>query len=374
MTRNPSRPWLPLVAFCIILVFALPRLAPPQPATFAPLSTQKTVPPDSPLEGLFLPNPAASAHSVSLLELGDGRIAASWFAGSKEGAADVRIVMATFDGRQWSEAQTLVDRDRAQADTGRLVRKLGNPILGRDIHGRTHLWFVSVGFGGWGGSALNHMQSSDDGRTWSPVQRIVTSPFLNLSTLVRGAPLPLADGGMALPVYHEFIAKHPEWLRLDAQGDVIDKTRIPDAHGLLQPGVVALDAQHAVAMLRDAGSAHRIHVSTSDDAGTHWSPATPTTLPNPNAGIALLRLTDGRLLLASNPQESNRNRLALQVSPDGGKNWSPPRLIEQGGNDDEYSYPALLQDRQGIVHLAYTWKREKIRHLRFLPQDLEVPQ
>jgi predicted neuraminidase len=326
------------------------------------------------MESRFLTNPAASAHSVSLVALGGGNVGAAWFAGSREGAADVRVVFARFDGREWSPAKSLAERVQVQRDTGRLVRKVGNPVIWRDATGALHLWFVSVGYGGWGGSALNHIQSGDGGFTWSRAERLVTSPFFNISTLGHGAPLALADGGIALPVYHEFIAKRPEWLRLNAQGKVVDKQRLPGAGALLQPSAVALDDQRILGVLRDAGSAHRIRVAQSGDAGSRWTDATVTQLPNPNAGIALLRLADGRLLLASNPQEAGRNLLALQVSGDEGRTWSPPRFIEQGGADDEYSYPALLQDETGMIHLAYTWKREKIRHLRFSPLALAEPK
>jgi predicted neuraminidase len=120
-------------------------------------------------------------------------------------------------------------------------------------------------------------------------------------------------------------------------------------------------------MMRDAGPLHRIHVARSDDAGSHWQAAAATTIANPDAAIALLRLADGSLLLACNPLDANRNQLALLRSRDEGRNWSTPMIIEQGAADDEFSYPALLQDSAGNVHLAYTWKRQAIKHVA-LPQ------
>lgn len=369
-----SRAWqryLPLAAFALAAALALPSLRAPSPP-----SVRQAAPPPLPaaaptgMERRFLPNAAASAHSVSLADLGQGKIAAAWFAGSREGAADVAIVFAAFDGQSWSPARAIVTREQVQRDSGRLVRKLGNPALWRDAGGMLHLWFVSVGYGGWAGSAINHTQSADGGLTWSPAQRLITSPFFNLSTLVHAPPLPLVDGGLALPIYHEFIAKRPEWLRLDARGRVIDKQRLPQANRELQPAAAALDSRDIVALLRDAGPSHRIHAARSDDGGAHWSAAEATPLPNPDAGIALLRLADGRLLLASNPEAAKRNLLALQVSSDQGQSWSTPRLVERGASEDEFSYPALLQDDFGMIHLAYTWQREKICHLRFAPAAL----
>ncbi|CAB1369233.1 sialidase family protein [Denitratisoma oestradiolicum] len=364
--------WLPPGLFLLALLLSAPRwLPPPAPPRFLPATGPlPLVHPGTqllPLETRLLPSSRASAHSVSLTSLGEERIAAAWFAGSREGAEDVAILFSIFDGRGWGEPQAVVQRQAAQQASARRLRKLGNPVLWKDGNGILHLWFVSVAYGGWAGSAINHIQSDDEGQHWSSSRRLITSPFWNLSTLVRGAPLALADGGVALPVYHEFITKHAEWLRLDHQGRVRDKLRLPGTTGLLQPTVAVVDEDQALALLRDSSSHQRIHVSRSADGGAHWSTVTATELPNPNAGIALLRLADGRLLLAYNPQPSDRNRLALALSADQGQSWSLPRLIEQGDAGDEFSYPALAQDDSGMVHLAYTWKRERIKHLRFSP-------
>ncbi len=338
-------------------------VAPPQPR--AATAIKGLVP-----TSRSLPQPDESAHSVTLSRLPDGQVGAMWFSGSREGAADVRIVFSRFDGRDWSPPRTVVNRGIVQRDTGRLIRKIGNPVLWMDSKAVLHLWFVSVSYGGWAGSAINQISSKDGGLGWSPVERIVTSPFINISTLVRNPPLPLTDGGIALPVYHEFISKHPEWLRFDERGRLLGKSHPAASSHSLQPAAVALDGLRAVMLLRDAGPLQRIRASASDDGGRHWSSPVPTALPNSNAGIALLRLADGRLLLAYNPQTANRNRLGLSVSGDEGRHWSPPWMIEDGAEDDEYSYPALLQDEQGDIHLAYTWKRQRIQHLRFSPEAL----
>lgn len=372
-SRERARHWAPAVLLGLGAIVAGPRLLGPMtPPHFASAPPVQALPQHKIgfVERHVLPNPAASAHSVSLATLGPGSIGAAWFAGSKEGAEDVAIYFATFDGRAWSEPRAIVTRPQLQQQTQRLIRKLGNPVLWSDGQGTLHLWFVSVSYGGWAGSAINHSISHDGGQSWSTARRLITSPFWNISTLVRHPPVALRDGGMALPVYHEFLAKRPEWLRLSPTGVPMDKTRLPGAQRSLQPAVAVQDAHRALVMLRDGSPAHRIRATRTEDGGAHWSPATPTELPNPDAGIALLALADGRLLLAYNPQEANRTMLALSVSADQGQSWSPPRLIENGSGQDEFSYPALLQDEEGSIHLAYTWKRERIAHLRFHPDWL----
>jgi predicted neuraminidase len=368
------RKWLAPLALLAALAAAWSRLAPPARASFALHVPTAAAAPAPTFSARLLPNPKPSAHAATLAELQDGRVAAAWFAGSAEGASDVAILFATFDGRDWSAPRPVVTREQAQRDSGRLVRKLGNPVLAADTQGRLHLWFVSVGYGGWAGSSINHIESLDGGASWRPLEKLITSPFWNFSTLVRTPPLPLADGGWGLPAYHEFAAKRAEWLRLDASGRLRDKVRIPAAVRTLQPAVAALDGDRAVAVMRDAGPANRIPLATTADTGANWTPARATALPNPNASVALLRINDGRLLLAYNPQTENRNKLALATSRDGGASWSAPRLVENAAGGEEFSYPALLQGRDGTVHLAYTWQRKAIKHLALPPAWLEGTQ
>ena len=36
----------------------------------------------------------------------------------------------------------------------------------------------------------------------------------------------------------------------------------------------------------------------------------------------------------------------------------------------EFSYPAVIQGRDGLVHVTYTWKRRTIRHVVIDPAKL----
>lgn len=318
----------------------------------------------------LLPSAAASAHAASLTELADGRLVAAWFAGSREGAEDVAIYLSRLETSGWSRPEAIATRPQTARELRRHLRKLGNPVLHVDPAGRLHLFFVSVSLGGWAGASINHKFSDDGGRHWSPARKLGTSPFFNISTLVRNPPIRLEDGGLGLPIYHEFIAKHGEWLRLDAQGRIIDKVRMPHARATLQPAVAALDARRAVALLRDAGpSPGSVQRADSQDAGQHWEMRPALPIAHANASMALLRLGDGSLLMAGNPG-SGRASLLLYRSTDEGRTWQSLGPVESGaataaGLAPEFSYPALLQDRNGDIHLAYTWLRQGIRHVVF---------
>lgn len=338
-----------------------PVLPAPAPAPAVAVATADGAP-----AVLLLPQVAPSAHAAALAADAEGQPLLAWFAGSREGAADVNIYFSRFSAGAWSVPRAVASRQQAQAASGRYLRKLGNPLLARDGEGRLHLWFVSVSVGGWAGASLNHQLSRDGGATWSAPRRLVTAPFLNVSTLVRNPPLLLQGGGFALPVYHEFFSKHGEWLLLAADGEtVLDKARMPAARPLLQPAVAPTSAG-LLAVLRDAGPGPgALRTARSADGGRHWQEGPALAIANPNSAAAMIRLADGRLLLACNPIVQNRNRLSLWLSGDQGASWREAWVAESSpGGGEEYSYPALLQGGDGQVHLVYTWNRQTIKHVR----------
>lgn len=367
MTQMPEKlpRWLAPLLFAAALAGAFWRAPSPEAAAFVPPPAAAPSPLPATFVAEMLPRVAASAHAASLAQLADGRIAAAWFAGSKEGADDVAIWFSVLGRDGWNEAQPIANRESTAGGTFAHVRKLGNPVLYTE-GSWLHLWYVSVAVGGWAGSSINHSVSTDGGKTWSKPSKLQTSPFANISTLVRTPPLPLADGGLGLPVYHEFIAKHGEWLRLAPTGQILDKVRMPHGVRTLQPAVVALDEQRAIALLRDAGPGPgKVQLSLTQNGGQRWEEGAALAVPNPNASVALLRLKSGRLLLAGNPQDS-REAMLLWLSSDEGKTWQPSRTVESAPDGGaEFSYPALLLGRDGRIHLAYTWRRQGIKHATF---------
>jgi len=350
-------------------------------------------------------------HAASLVELGDGRIRAFWFAGSREGAPDVEIRSAVFDpaSGRWGAEQRIANREDTQRSLLRYVKKLGNPVAHRATDGTLWLFYVTVSLGGWAGSSITAITSADDGASWSSARRLITSPFLNISTLVKGTPFNYDDGSIGLPVYHEFIGKFAELLRISSSGAIIEKTRLSSGNTTLQPVVLIRNTQQALALMRDAGaSPKRVIATATGDAGRHWSAPIKTALPNPDAAISGVVLPDGRILLALNDTEQSRDALSLVISSDRGTTWKYLyRLEDQRGQstgsahytqvaaelarttDDgitnaadyarsaqrnkcdaqgcgfEFSYPYLIQAHNGDFHLVYTWNRSFIKHVRF---------
>ena len=360
-------------------------------------------------------------HASSLVELKDGRIRAFWFSGSREGASDVTVNSAVFDPvkDEWGAEQVVASRASTQRALHRYVSKLGNPVAARAADGTLRLFYVTVSLGGWAGSSITMMTSNDDGETWSAPRRLITSPFINISTLVKGTPFLYADGSMGVPAYHESFSKFAEILHLDAAGNVIDKQRLASAgQGTLQPVVLLKSPNDALVLTRYSGkdNPHLARSLTTEDGGQHWSGVKKSSFPNPDAALSATALPDGRLLAVLNHQERGRDSLSLMLSTDGGVNWKELRRLEEmsvirdkkldekqcmhivqglilnsdarlalapeatldeyvdsakarvradGGCNFEFSYPYLIQARNGDFHLTYTWNRVFIKHVTF---------
>jgi predicted neuraminidase len=105
------------------------------------------------------------------------------------------------------------------------------------------------------------------------------------------------------------------------------------------------------------------------DGGKTWTDArTLEGLPNPNSGIDIVRLKDGRFVLLYNNTPTGRAPLNLAVSKDG-EHFTNFATVEndtpQGTDRLEYSYPALIQGSDGDLHMTYTWMRKRIRYATF---------
>ena len=317
---------------------------------------------------------AASVHAASLITLKDGNIRAFWFAGSREGAPDVVINSAVFDVKTntWGAPVVVIDRVSAEKGFGRYIAKLGNPVPARLPDGRLQLFIVTVSIGGWAGSSISTMTSEDDGLTWSKPGRLITSPLINLSTLVKSPAISFADGRLGLPAYHEWIGRFGEFLRLDA-GQVIDKRRMSSGRGAIQPVVFVNDAQNAVAYFRQtrsSGLPKQIPVAQTQNAGQSWQSIGDLEIANPNSAVSGIALQSGARILALNNIEAGRHRLVLLMSDPKVGQWQVIEVLE---NDEalpdeqrkEFSYPYLMSADGKDAHLVYTWDRKKIRHVYF---------
>lgn len=313
----------------------------------------------------------------------DGTIRAFWFGGSREGASDVAIWSAEWRAGEWKAPFLAVDRDEVARATRRYVRKLGNPVASVGEDGTLTLFVVSVSLGGWSGSSINRLELAEDGTTITSARRLVASPLLNLGTLVRGAAVEGRAGELLLPAYHETVKKFPLLLRIGRNGKVLTRGGPAVRGDLFQPWLLATsDKGREIFLRRGEGAEAKIFYSrqmAEDETGTgEWSDPVPIPVVNPNAGISALRLDEGSILLAANPEAESRETLVLLRAEEASGPWRVVFTVDTAEREAderdlkrvEYSYPWLMRDRAGNLHLFYTWNRKEIRHWCLKPEDL----
>lgn len=300
--------------------------------------------------------PFPSCHASTIAEL-DGGLVASWFGGRDEGASDVGIWLSRSDGRAWSPPVEVATG--RQEDGTRLP--CWNPVLCRAKDRLLLFYKVGPSPDRWWGMRI---ASTDGGRTWSAPERLpdgILGP-------IKNKPVPLADGALLCPSSTEHDGWRVHLERTPDGGRTWTKTgplNDGKALGLIQPTILEHGGKLQVLCRSRQG---KIYESRSEDGGKTWSDPAPTDLPNPNSGIDAVTLKDGRSLLVYNHAAEGRSPLNVAISRDG-KAWRPAIVLEDGPG--EFSYPAVIQAPDGLVHVTYTWNRKKIRHAVIDPKRIE---
>lgn len=208
----------------------------------------------------ILPNPFPSAHSSSITDLGD-RLLVAYFAGSREGASDVKI-MAHFVDKSTlysTPPQAILSAQSLSNLTGKFIKKLGNPLIFKDANGIVHFFVVGVSLGGWATSKIYHLQLSDDLETLTLRNELRLGLLGNFSHLIRTPPLSLENGGFMLPLYHELARKYPLVAFFDKDGNFSHALRLNHLKNQLQPTIVALNERECLAFFRN----HKAHNNAS---------------------------------------------------------------------------------------------------------------
>lgn len=321
--------------------------------------------------------PYPQAHASTLVETTAGTLTAAWFGGTHERHPDVGIWFARYVDGRWREAREVADG--VQPDGPR--QPTWNPVLFQAPGGDLFLFYkVGPSPQTWWGMVIT---SRDDGQTWSAPRRLpdgVLGP-------IKNKPVVLADGTWLSPSSDEDLAAVTQgdgggWSlhfeRSQDRGETWTRTA-PVASPLkidaIQPTVLFHrdGALEAVARTRQGALAQ----TWSRDGGRTWSPLSTIDLPNPNSGVDAVTLADGRQLVVYNhagqrpdtPGNGPRYPLNVAISDDG-VGWRPVLTLESEPLPDGYAYPAVIQTRDGKVHISYTYNRRRIRHVALDPRLL----
>jgi predicted neuraminidase len=210
------------------------------------------------------------------------------------------------------------------------------------------------------------MTSADGGKKWSKPQRLpegIVGP-------IKNKPVQLSSGDVLCPSSSEDKGWRVHFERTPDLGQTWQATEpVNEAReiGAIQPTILLHRDGRLQALMRTRQQ--RIGQVWSEDQGKTWGKMTLTSLPNPNSGVDAVTLKDGRHLLVYNHTTRGRSPLNVAVSTNG-TDWQAALVLEN--IPGEYSYPAVIQTSDGIVHITYTWKRLRVRHAVVAPEKLEL--
>jgi len=300
--------------------------------------------------------PFAQGHASTIVKADGDNYLVAWFGGTHEKHPDVGIWISKGSGTQWSEP---IEVAKVREDAH------WNPVLFKATDKEITLYFkVGQTIDEW---ETWYMTSSDGGKSWSKPRELVSGDHGGRGP-VRNKPIRLSNGVLIAgasneknKVWNAFIDRSEDngrtwvaspFLNLDRK-DIIGE-------GIIQPTLWESSPGNVHMLLRS--SSGFICRSDSKDYGKTWSKVYKTSLPNPNSGIDLVKLSGGKLALVYNPDNVNwgeRNPIKLAISTDNGITWPVQTDIETGVKDDEFSYPAIVASGD-TVSITYTWKRQDI--------------
>ena len=319
-----------------------------------------------PLEGRQTPQ----CHASTISETPTGLVTA-WFGGKHEKNADVGIWVSRRVNGQWSRPVEVADGSEGEDKD----YPCWNPVLFQPNSGPLMLFYkVGPNPREWWGML---MTSTDGGKTWSKMRKLGKDPAIgHLAGPIKNKPIQLSDGSILCGSSTEYQGwrVHFELSRdLGKTWQVIGPINDASKFNAIQPTILEHGNGHLQIMCRSRENV--IATSWSSDGGKSWGPMTAANLPNPNAGFDALTLNGDRHLLIYNhtvrggPFPNSRNMLNLASTTDG-KSWSAALTFER--DKGEYSYPAIIQTKDGLVHVTYTWRRQTVKHVVIDPTKLEL--
>jgi len=353
----------------------------------------------------IFPRQGKHVHGSSIVECPNGDLLACWFHGSGERSADDVVIQGARKKKgadRWGSAFLMADTP-GFPDC--------NPVLHVDRTERVWLFWIAVLAHRWECSYLKYRRAdgceSDQAPPWSwqdviqlkpgeafpnilkekfdelrleegmwgeyakPYRRLIEEaaqdPYKRQTGwMTRIHPITLPSGRMLLPLYSDGFNVSMVAIS-DDEGDTWRASSPIVGLGPIQPTLVRKKDGTVAAYCRDSGGApERVMVSTSKDDGQTWSAAVDTDIPNPGSSLEVIALSDGRWLMICNDTERGRGRLTAMLSDDEGASWKWRRPLEPSDEQGKsFGYPSVIQTRDGLVHMTYTYGTDagnSIRH------------
>ena len=314
-------------------------------------------------EFIYETAPVPSCHASTIVETKSGLVTAL-FGGTAERNPDVCIYVSRHVDGKWTAPVEVANG----IGFGEKRLPTWNPVLFQSKSGPLILFYkVGPSPSTWWGMLTT---STDDGKTWSNPRRLpdgILGP-------IKNKPVELANGDILSGTSTEGDGGWRVHFERSADGGQTWTATAPMNDGkeiaAIQPSILF----HGKNKLQAIGRTkqNRLFEIWSSDGGKKWGKMELTEMPNPNSGTDAVTLQDGRQLLVynHNPNYKGRSPLNVAISKDG-KAWQAALVLEdEPGAPNGFSYPAVIQTSDGLVHTTYTWRREKIKHVVVDPSKL----
>jgi predicted neuraminidase len=315
-------------------------------------------------EFIYETAPFPECHASTLAETKAGLVAA-WFGGTRERNPDVGIWLSRSEGGGWTAPVEVAN------GVGFATNRFPcwNPVLFQPKAGPLLLFYkAGPSPGSWWGMM---MTSEDNGKSWSKARQLpqgILGP-------IKNKPVQLSNGDVLCSSSTEDHGWRVHFERTSDLGKTWSATApVNDGReiGAIQPSILFHENGRLQALGRTRQG--KLFETWSEDGGQIWGKLSLMSLPNPNSGIDAVTLKNGQQLLVYNHNGANKGRSPLNVAVSrDGKNWQAAMVLEDDPKaPNGFAYPAVIQTRDGLVHITYTWKRIRIKHVVIDPQKLEL--
>lgn len=307
-----------------------------------------------------------SCHASTIANTPEGLVAA-WFGGTHERNPDVCIYVSRKIDNKWTEPELAADG--IVNDT--LRYHTWNPVLFQIPDGDLMLFYKTTNSDGRRLGMLK--RSGDHGKTWSEAEKLPDG----LIGPEKNKPILLDDGTLICPSSSRELGWCVSFNLTKDFGKTWEKVGPINRdynYAAIQATILVHENGHLQILCRSKNSV--IATSWSKDNGKTWSLLKESELPSNQSGFDGVSLADGRHLLVYNhvktpmgAKKGYRTPLNVAYSKDGRK-WFASLVLEDS-EISQYSYPSVIQTEDGMVHIVYTWRREKIKYVMVDPSKIK---
>ena len=319
-------------------------------------------------------------HASTIVETRKGDLVVAYFGGTKERNPDccIWVSIKQKGSDVWEPPFKAADGIGYEPDAPQTA--CWNPVLVEMPDGELWLFYkIGKTVKDWTGWLT---KSRDGGRTWSrrePLPDGFLGPIKNKPEIINNRLVcgsSTEDDGWRFHV--EILdLKTGEWKYVgpvEAEERPMTDDMVTKPIVCIQPSILRLGDGRLQVLMRTHNA--RLATSFSSDGGDTWTPVTLSEVENNQSGTDAVTLRDGRHALIYNNFETlpmtkkgPRNPVSIALSGDG-QHWHHVLTLEASPSG-EFSYPAIIQGRDGTLHCVYTWRRERIAYKQVQLKELK---